>query len=47
MYPQKTKESKSSYFDIIIDFTDFMVNGVKSFKSTKTFLMFLHKNFHF
>ena len=47
MYPKTVKESKQSYFDLFIDIKDFLVDSVKSFRSPRSFIMFLHKNFHF
>lgn len=47
MYPKKTKEFQTSNLEIFIDFKDFIKFSIKSFKSPKTFIAFLHKNFHF
>ena len=47
MYPKKTKEFKSSKLQLFIDVKDFFKYSIKSFRSHKTFLMYLHKNFHF
>lgn len=47
MYPKKTKEFKSSKLELFIDVKDFFKFSIKSFRSPKTFLMYLHKNFHF
>ena len=30
MYPKKVKESKQSYFDLFIDFKDFLVDSAKT-----------------
>lgn len=47
MYPKKTQEFKSSYLEMFIDVKDFLKFSIKSFRSPKTFLMYLQKNFHF
>lgn len=47
MYPKKTNDYKPSYFDLFIDFKDFIVDSAKSFKNPKRLIIFLHKNFHF
>lgn len=47
MYPKKTQEFKSSYLEMFIDVKDFFKFSFKSFKSPRTFLIYLHKNFHF
>ena len=47
MYPKKTKKFKSSYLEMFIDVKDFFKYSIKSFRSPKTFLMYLQKNFHF
>ncbi len=47
MYPKKTNEYQSSYKEIFLDVSDFIVFSIKSFKSPKTLLSFLHKSFHF
>lgn len=47
MYPKKTKKFKTSNIEIFIDFKDFIKHSIKSFKSPRTILIFLQKNFHF
>lgn len=47
MYPKKTKEYKSSHLEIFVNFKDFLKQSIESLKSIKTFIMYLHKNFHF
>lgn len=47
MYPKKIKEFETSHIEMFIDFKDFIKFSLKSFRSPKSFLMYLHKNFHF
>lgn len=49
MYPIKIKENnyKSSILDKIDGIINFIIVGIRNFRSPKTLIIFLQKSFHF